>query len=475
MRALWSVIGGLVAACGVSGAAAGAPLGHAQKPTERTEQCVNEGCHGGILAHKYEHGPAAQQKCLACHAYEEPREHRFKLASDRNQLCRDCHTLDLRTVTHKPVKDGSCTGCHDPHGSEFKAMLIGDPAGGLCLTCHKQNFAAKKFIHGPVNTGACILCHESHSSWQEKLLTEAPEKLCVGCHNELVPRGEQARHVHQPVVEAKCTGCHDAHASDIKFQLREAAPGLCVSCHKETGKLLADSHVVHGALKEEGGCVACHAAHFSQLPKLQKAVQPASCLSCHNKQLKATDGRMIADIATLLHDNPQQHGPIREGACTACHQPHAGEHFRLLSAEYPPEFYAAFKIDRYALCFNCHMPDLVLKQQGTGLTRFRNGDVNLHWVHVNREKGRTCRACHEVHASRHPFHIRDAVPFGTKGWMLEIRYQQTEAGGSCSPGCHDAKGYDREHPKDNPRGNSKTTTVKDESHEPTSGQTSLAR
>jgi predicted CXXCH cytochrome family protein len=160
-------------------------------------------------------------------------------------------------------------------------------------------------------------------------------------------------------------------------------------------------------------------------------------------------------VSALLKDNPHQHGPIREGGCTACHQPHAGEHFRLLAADYPPEFYAPFNIDRYALCFKCHMPELVLKEEGKGVTRFRNGDVNLHWLHVNREKGRTCRACHEVHASRNPFHMRDAVPFGTKGWLLEVGFKQTARGGTCEPGCHAPKDYDHggaERPQQRPPG-----------------------
>ncbi len=321
-------------------------------------------------------------------------------------------------------------------------MLKADPTRGLCLSCHKQQaFASKKFVHGPVNTGACILCHEPHSSWEAKLLTEPPQKLCVGCHSELVAKASETRHVHAPVKD-NCTGCHDPHASDFKFQLRQSAPELCLSCHKDVKNALATSPVVHGATTEAGGCLGCHTPHFSQLPKLQKMAQPQVCLGCHDKPIKAADGQTLTDFAALLKDNPQQHGPIREGACTACHQPHAGQRFRMLLADYPPQFYAPFKIEQYGLCFTCHIQDLVLKQQGVGLTRFRKGELNLHFVHVNQEKGRTCRACHEVHASRHPFHIRDAVPFGDKGWMLELNYQQTPTGGRCSPGCHGPKEYD---------------------------------
>lgn len=388
------------------------------------------------------HGPTAQGKCLACHQYVEPREHTFKLASPEERLCADCHAVKQRTVVHPPVQQGRCTGCHDPHGSEQRAMLVADPTRGLCLSCHKQNFAQKKFVHGPVANGACILCHEPHSAWQPKLLTEAPQKLCLNCHAELLPKGDQERHVHAPAKD-NCTACHDPHASDSKYQLKQATPELCLSCHTDLQKQIKSSAVVHGAVTQVDGCRACHAPHFTQLPKLQRAAQPQACLSCHNQPLKTADGRTLVDMAALLRDNPQHHGPIRDGDCTACHQPHAGDRFGMLRAEYPPEFYAPFKIEQYALCFKCHIPDMVLKAKGTGLTRFRDGEKNLHWLHVNQEKGRTCRACHEVHASRHPFHIRDAVPFGSSGWMLEIDYKQTTTGGSCSPGCHKTRTYDR--------------------------------
>ena len=52
-------------------------------------------------------------------------------------------------------------------------------------------------------------------------------------------------------------------------------------------------------------------------------------------------------------------------------------------------------------------------------TSFRDGDVNLHYLHVNKAKrGRTCRACHSTHASKHNVIIRDSVPFGR--WELPI-------------------------------------------------------
>ena len=39
---------------------------------------------------------------------------------------------------------------------------------------------------------------------------------------------------------------------------------------------------------------------------------------------------------------------------------------------------------------------MVLKQEST-ITSFRDGQRNLHVVHVNRDdKGRTCKTCHDM-------------------------------------------------------------------------------
>jgi hypothetical protein len=59
------------------------------------------------------------------------------------------------------------------------------------------------------------------------------------------------------------------------------------------------------------------------------------------------------------------------------------------------------------------------------------------------DRGRACRACHEVHASRQPRHVRDGVPYGPTGWVLKINYTKTPTGGQCARTCHDTKSYER--------------------------------
>ena len=156
------------------------------------------------------------------------------------------------------------------------------------------------------------------------------------------------------------------------------------------------------------------------------------CLSCHSQAYADAQGQQTtANMAEILKDNKYKHGPILEKDCTACHNPHGSDNFRILRAYFPPVFYSPYDPKNYALCFMCHEKDLANTQYTTTMTGFRNGKQNLHYVHVNKTvKGRTCRACHDAHATNNPRHIRDAVPFGR--WGLPIDYTKTATGGQCA-------------------------------------------
>jgi predicted CXXCH cytochrome family protein len=312
----------------------------------------------------------------------------------------------------------------------------------LCQLCHKeQTDPARTLVHGGTAAGSCAACHEPHSAEHSRLLKQPAVALCTSCHKEVQPAPGEALSTHAPARD-NCLACHEAHTSKHPYALKQPASELCLSCHKDVKDSLAANPVVHGAMAGEQSCLACHVSHASRLSKLQKEPQPRQCLNCHDRTLFTAGGRAVTNMAALLRENPDHHGPIRLGACTACHQPHGANEPRLLSAAYPPEFYAAFRPEQYQLCFGCHTPDLVLVPQATAPTGFKDGERNLHWLHVNQEKGRTCRACHEVHASRQPFHIRESVPFGPSGWAITLKYRKTATGGTCEAGCHGEKSYD---------------------------------
>ena len=104
--------------------------------------------------------------------------------------------------------------------------------------------------------------------------------------------------------------------------------------------------------------------------------------------------------------------------------------------------YTSFDKSKYELCFRCHESTLVTEERTRTLTGFRDGERNLHFVHVDKvPRGRTCGLCHQMHASKLPKQIAVTVRFGD--WDLPIGFNKTENGGSCSPGCHSPKNYER--------------------------------
>jgi predicted CXXCH cytochrome family protein len=169
------------------------------------------------------------------------------------------------------------------------------------------------------------------------------------------------------------------------------------------------------------------------------------CTSCHKDPVKTETGQVIASFTEEVEGKASLHGPVAQQQCSGCHATHGGEHFRLLVKDYPRLFYSSFSPKNYALCFSCHPESLVLTERTSDLTDFRNGDLNLHYVHVNKpQRGRTCRSCHATHASDLPKHIRQSVPYGV--WDLPIQFAKTETGGGCRPGCHVPYTYDRNAP-----------------------------
>ncbi len=413
-----------------------------ERPTTETQTCVNGGCHENITNRRVMHRPVEREQCLDCHEYVDPAQHTLGLITEPQELCWECHDLDFDEVVHEPMEEGNCTGCHDPHGSDHELMLVKSPAEGLCFTCHDQQPFKKKYVHGPVAAGACTACHHPHTSSRAMLLSDASTQLCLGCHTEVDPKDPASVHRHKALEEG-CDKCHDPHASDARFQLQAPTPQLCFSCHQDIKQTIDTATVVHGPVVAEHGCTSCHRPHFASQPQLLEKTEADLCQTCHDKPVLADDGRTLTNAIALLDSFPYRHGPIRDGQCAPCHEPHAGDHFRLLVDAYPSTFYVPFEIERYELCFSCHDEDMVMEESGTDFTGFRDGDRNLHWLHVNRKKGRTCRACHDVHTSRHPFQLRETVPFGDAGYLIKFNYKPSDDGGSCGPGCHKAQTYRR--------------------------------
>ncbi|MDC0358954.1 cytochrome C [Oligoflexia bacterium] len=413
--------------------------------SQEAESCQSAKCHDDIGKQKWVHGPAAAGECKICHA--KVGKHKFKLTQQGSLLCYECHEpLVNEAHVHKPVKDGDCTGCHDPHQSNNRYSLRKPAGPQLCFLCHDDTITKHKFLHRPVADGDCLGCHNSHSSPNKNLLKKVGMELCYSCHSEIKQALDSKAHVHSAAEDSCTESCHSPHGGPVKFMLKakKNVREVCFECHDEVAAEVK-AGVRHSPVVKDGECANCHNPHAADFEPLLKLEPLKMCLKCHNRSVKGGDGAQLMDMAKLLKANPDHHGPIKDSDCSKCHNPHGSNSFRMLTHDYPAKFYAPFKLESFALCTKCHEKDTFLKARTAQHTDFRNGDQNLHFLHVNRKvKGRTCRACHETHASKSPRHIRESVPFGK--WKLPTNFKKSKTGGYCLPGCHKEKKYDRNKP-----------------------------
>jgi predicted CXXCH cytochrome family protein len=268
-------------------------------------------------------------------------------------------------------------------------------------------------------------------------------RMCLECHEDMNPGFTYARFRHKPIVTG-CTDCHSPHMSEQRYMLTSAVPGLCGDCHENIAGDLQTAAVKHSPVTEEPACMNCHDPHAARESGLLLADELDTCLKCHDETVEDKDKKQeFADMKKLLAANPYPHGPIQNRDCSGCHNSHGSQYFRLLTNQYPQGFYSPFFVSNYDLCFRCHEAALATEEHTTSATDFRDGDRNLHFLHVNKAShGRTCSSCHTVHASANPDHIAGTVPFGN--WELPIKYEKTEDGGSCAPGCHALQKYRRQ-------------------------------
>lgn len=421
-------------------------------PSAFADSCVTAACHAAIGALKNLHSPVKDGDCLSCHL-QKVKEHpikggkSFELTAKVPDLCAQCHdAMGKKKVVHSPVKDGDCLACHKPHGAAGRFLLdVGEDQTDLCLGCHDAPPFKQKYQHGPVAVGACTACHSPHEGTEKALLKGASRELCLKCHADFAKAMQAATRIHPPVKEQPCTSCHNPHSSANQFVLKEKMPDLCIGCHKEMGKKLKEAKVIHMPVVDGKLCGNCHSTHFSKAKGLLPGDQKSVCLGCHGADNLGIPP--LRNIKRELEGKKYLHGPIRKDTCGGCHDPHGSDTSRLLTGSYPEAFYAPYKEGAYDLCLQCHDKSLLKYADTTIYTKFRNGKENLHYLHVaDKRKGRSCRACHQPHASDGDRLVsKMGGRFGD--WMIPLRFEMTPTGGSCAPGCHRPLKYDRDKPE----------------------------
>ncbi|MDH4162662.1 MAG: cytochrome C [Nitrospirota bacterium] len=415
----------------------------------QTEGCVTAVCHPTMGKEQFVHNPVKEGMCTTCHQVADDPQKKTKhpnnlvitLSQQGSELCAMCHEpKNVKKVVHAPIMGGDCTSCHNPHQSPNKGMLKA-AMPDICFQCHPDSIVKHKVMHPPVAGGDCSGCHDNHQSDFPNRLMADGNALCFQCHPDKEEGLKTKKVGHYPVKQS-CVQCHSPHGSETPAMLSAAVPDLCANCHPNEAMARQRSLTKHGPMIDQKSCKNCHDPHFSDQSKLLLTSPMALCLACHNKELETGRGK-IMDMKALFDQNKNAHGPIKGGDCISCHNPHGSNFWRILTQYYPSEFYTTYADGKYALCFSCHDKTAFTEQKTKVATGFRDGERNLHFVHVNKVgKGRTCRACHEVHADSGQYkHVKQGVLFS--GWNMPMNFVPVKNGGACLPGCHGEKKYSR--------------------------------
>lgn len=199
----------------------------------------------------------------------------------------------------------------------------------------------------------------------------------------------------------------------------------------------------HKHFDPKGQCGNCHYAHLRPERKYLRENVAESCLTCHDLPIKA-DQRTLENVARNLREKPEVHKVMHSPeSCPECHTPHGAIQPSLLKTGYPAGNYEVYRAEQYALCWQCHNQALVENPTGAGFTQFRDGQRNLHRLHVAElGRGRVCGVCHQPHASDRPKLLRDRVRF--KAWEAPLTIELTQQGGTCLTPCHREMGYSRQ-------------------------------
>ena len=207
-----------------AGDKAQAGYGTVKISAEDNERCLS--CHNQRAIINWKVSTHAQQglACARCHKVHgtdgEPKP--------KSEVCLDCHKklrLQINLPSHHPITEGKmeCSGCHNPHGGEFRHMNA-ESVRETCLKCHAEKAGPFLQEHPPVAED-CRICHEPHGSINDNMLKQTESFICLRCHkwpHSDSPGFKTPFGTNADARRARCTNCHwNIHGDDNGHNLTQ--------------------------------------------------------------------------------------------------------------------------------------------------------------------------------------------------------------------------------------------------------------
>lgn len=209
----------------------------------------------------------------------------------------------------------------------------------------------KAYFHNDKEEQLCKTCHKMIPGVVQHVVPDNPEdSSCYQCHKNLVTRAKG----HAPSVNWMCTECHTGQAGDYgdesigksKYIAPDPIMERCFSCHENIKQVWFSRKSEHGPVRD-GRCNRCHNPHSSdELFFTRKPIWDL-CTTCHSE--KATGAHVISSFVRAnshpTRGKPDPARPGRELVCSGCHDPHGSEGIFLLRSKGKTAF---------SVCVRCH-------------------------------------------------------------------------------------------------------------------------
>lgn len=206
----------------------------------------------------------------------------------------------------------------------------------------------------------------------------------------------------------------DAEDYELKYYHKDENEKKCKSCHNMTSNVPTDGEAFEDITKTT--CYECH----NGMINTSNTHAPAAnwlCLDCHNGKIgeynMEDEGKSkylapdpISKTCGSCHDSVQDwqatkygHGPVNDGRCERCHNPHGSDN----------EFFLRKSI--WDLCVTCHAEKAsgkhVIPQIGFGRVTKDGGHPTQDRQDPSRPgRALVCSSCHNPHGSSGIFLLR---------------------------------------------------------------------
>ncbi len=186
----------------------------------------------------------------------------------------------------------------------------------------------KQYFHTKEKENKCKACHNMTSNvpTDGEAFEDVSQTTCYDCHKTML----SSRNTHAPAANWLCLDCHDGKVDEYniedkgatKYLVRDPVAKTCGSCHDTVEEWFMNRYT-HGPVND-GRCIRCHNPHGSDNEFFLRKHIWNLCTTCHSEK---ADGKHVVSSFVFArnkgaHPTKGPKDPARPGREFACSSCH---------------------------------------------------------------------------------------------------------------------------------------------------------